>query len=51
MLIEKRSITPEKVIALLEKERVKISPEDAALVVDFLYALALLFYQQHAADL
>ena len=48
MLTEKRSITAEKATALLEKEGIKISLEDAALVVDFMYVLALMFYKQSA---
>lgn len=40
-------IKPEKAIALLKEQGIEISTEDAALVVDFLYALALIFYNQH----
>jgi hypothetical protein len=46
MLTEKRSITSEKATAILEKEEIKISLEDAALVVDFMYVLALMCYKQ-----
>jgi hypothetical protein len=48
---DKRNISPEKAMIILKAQGVSISLEDAALVVDFLYFLALLFYQQHAAEL
>lgn len=49
--IDKRNISPEKAMATLKMQGVMINREDAALVLDFLYFLALLFYQQHAAEL
>lgn len=45
---EKRKVTPEKAIALLEKEGIKITEENAALVADFMYLLTLMFYKQYA---
>jgi hypothetical protein len=51
MLDEKRTITPQKAIALLKKNSVIINEEDVENILDFLYFLALLFYKQHAAEL
>ena len=51
LLTEKRNISPEKLIALLKTQGIIITLEDAALVADFLYFLALLFYKQHTAEL
>jgi hypothetical protein len=41
-----RAITPEKAIRLLQKQDIKITPENAALVVNFMYLLAEIFYNQ-----
>jgi len=51
LLTEKRNINPDKAMAMLKADGVIINSEDAALAVDFLYFLALLFYKQHAAEL
>jgi hypothetical protein len=40
MVSEKRSITPEKAVALLKKQGLEINPTEAELVIDFLYFLA-----------
>ena len=44
---ENRNVTPEKAIKLLQKQGVKLSPENTKLVLDFLYLLAEVFYNQH----
>jgi hypothetical protein len=51
LLTDKRNISPDKAMAMLKAEGISISRKDAALVLDFLYFLALLFYKQHAAEL
>ena len=51
LTVEKRNISTEKAIAMLKTQGISISGEDAALAVDFLYFLALLFYRQYAAEL
>jgi len=40
MAEDKRSLTPEKLILLMKEKDVKISPEQAENVVNFLYLLA-----------
>jgi hypothetical protein len=40
MIPEKRSLTPEKLIELLEKKGIKISFEDSEKVLNLLYLLA-----------
>ncbi|MEO7214922.1 hypothetical protein [Mucilaginibacter sp.] len=47
----KRNITPEKAMAILQKEGLNISPEDGGLAVELLYFLALLFYKQYGSEL
>jgi HD-GYP domain-containing protein (c-di-GMP phosphodiesterase class II) len=42
MLQEKRSMTPEKAMEILEKQGTKISIEEAKLMLDFLYKFAKL---------
>lgn len=44
---EKRKVTAQQAIALLEKQGVTITPENAQKVVDFMYILATMFYRQH----
>jgi hypothetical protein len=39
---EKRKITPEKVIEILQKQGTKVSLEEAKLMLDFLYKFAKL---------
>jgi hypothetical protein len=51
LLTDKRNISIDKAMAMLKAEGISISSEDAALVLDFLYFLALLFYKQHRAEL
>ena len=46
-LEHERGISPEKAIRLLEKEGIKLDPENAAYVVNYLYILAEIFYNQH----
>jgi len=46
----KRKITPDKAIAILKVQGTVISPEDAVLLLDFLYFMAELFYNQHAQE-
>lgn len=43
---EKQRITPEKAAALLKQRGTDLTPEQAALVVELFYALALIFYHQ-----
>ena len=40
MVSQKRSITPEKAVALLKKQGLEINPTEAELVVNLLYFLA-----------
>ena len=51
LLTEQRNINRDKALAILQAEGVILSAEDAVLVLDFLYFLALLFYKQHAGEL
>lgn len=45
-----KAITPQKAIRLLEKQGIEITPENAALVVSFLYVLAEVFCNQHTEE-
>jgi hypothetical protein len=45
---DKRNINADKAIAVLKTQGVTISPEDAALVVDFLYLLAEIIINETA---
>lgn len=38
--LQKRNVSPEQVVSLLNKQGITISPEDAETVVNFLYFLA-----------
>ena len=40
---EKRNVSPEKAVALLSKQGITISLEEAEIVVSFLYLLAEIF--------
>jgi hypothetical protein len=40
LLADKKTVSAEKAMALLKSQGVIINPEEAALVVDFLYLLA-----------
>ena len=40
LLADKRNVSAEKAMAMLKNQGVTLNPEDAALVVDFLYMLA-----------
>lgn len=45
---ENRNISAEKAIKLLQTQGVRLSPENAKLVLDFLYLLAEVFYNRQA---
>ncbi|MES2277125.1 MAG: hypothetical protein V4592_13935 [Bacteroidota bacterium] len=47
----KRKITPEKAMAILKAQGTVISITDAEALLDFLYFMAELFYNQHAQEL
>ncbi|MCR8557007.1 hypothetical protein KXD93_05110 [Mucilaginibacter sp. BJC16-A38] len=51
LIADKRNINPDKAMAMLKAEGIALSAEDAILVLDFLYFLAVLFYKQHTAEL
>ncbi|WGQ09013.1 hypothetical protein QG516_21110 [Pedobacter gandavensis] len=44
---EEKRITVEKALAILKEKGVRLCPENAASVVDFMYVLAVMFYQKH----
>ncbi|WP_179415421.1 hypothetical protein HDF19_21170 [Mucilaginibacter sp. E4BP6] len=44
---EKRNITPEKAVQILQKKGIKIELEDAKNLLDFMYFLAKLIVEQN----
>lgn len=44
---KKRKVTAQQAIAVLERQGVTLTPENAQKVVDFLYTLAIMFHRQH----
>ncbi|NVM65078.1 hypothetical protein FHW88_003382 [Mucilaginibacter sp. SG538B] len=46
-IIRKRSITPEKAVAILKKEGLDISTPDSELVIAFLYFLAEIVIEEN----
>jgi len=47
---QKRSITPEKIVALLSKYGVEISSADAETVINFLYFLAEIVIDENTGN-